>query len=97
MDFRVGLFGNPFSPSRLFFPFLSPTAGSVTGPSPIKLIRRMSCKDHLNRTRLKGFGGGVSKTITEVQRLSFVGYTGSESGSPHLWNLQNLHAVLVPP
>ena len=29
----------------------------------------------------------------EVQRVSFVGYTGSEGGSPRLWNLQNLHAV----
>ena len=30
---------------------------------------------------------------TEVQRVSFVGYTGREDGSPGLWNLQNLHAV----
>jgi len=30
---------------------------------------------------------------TEVQRVSFVGYTGGEGGSPRLWNLQNLHAV----
>ena len=30
---------------------------------------------------------------TEVQRISFVGYTGGEGGSPRLWNLQNLHAV----
>ena len=29
---------------------------------------------------------------TEVQRVSFVGYTGHEGGSPRLWNLQNLHA-----
>ena len=27
------------------------------------------------------------------QRVSLVGYTGGESGSPRLWNLQNLHAV----
>jgi len=31
--------------------------------------------------------------FTEVQRISFVGYTGGEGGSPRLWNLQNLHAV----
>ena len=31
---------------------------------------------------------------TEVQRVGFVGYTGGEGGSPRLWNLQNLHAVL---
>jgi len=30
---------------------------------------------------------------TEVQRVSFVGYTGDEGGSSRLWNLQNLHAV----
>jgi len=30
---------------------------------------------------------------TEVQSVSFVGYTGGEGGSPRLWNLQNLHAV----
>ena len=30
---------------------------------------------------------------TEVQRVSFVGYTGGEGGSLRLWNLQNLHAV----
>ena len=28
-----------------------------------------------------------------VQRVSFVGYTGGEGGSPRLRNLQNLHAV----
>ena len=30
---------------------------------------------------------------TEVQRVSFVGYTRGEDGSSGLWNLQNLHAV----
>ena len=30
---------------------------------------------------------------TEVQRVSFVGYTGGKDGSLGLWNLQNLHAV----
>jgi len=33
------------------------------------------------------------QTHTEVQRISFVGYTGGEGGSPSLWNLQNLRAV----
>jgi len=32
-------------------------------------------------------------SLTEVQRISFVGYTGGVGGSPGLWNLQNLHAV----
>ena len=31
---------------------------------------------------------------TEVQRISFVGYTGGVDGGPGLWNLQILHAVL---
>ena len=33
------------------------------------------------------------RTYTEVQRVSLVGYTGGEDGSPGLCNLQNLHAV----
>jgi len=36
---------------------------------------------------------GVVNSFTEVQRVSFVGCTGGEGGSPRLWNLQNLHAV----
>jgi len=32
---------------------------------------------------------------TEVQGISFVGYTGSEGSKPRLWNLQNL--CPVPP
>jgi len=36
------------------------------------------------------------ETFTEVQRVSFVGYTGGEGGSLHLWNLQNLHASVDP-
>lgn len=31
--------------------------------------------------------------ITEVQRVSFVCYTGGEGGRIRLWNLQSLHAV----
>jgi len=34
-----------------------------------------------------------ARCSTEVQRVSFVGYTGGEGGSLRLWNLQNLHAV----
>ena len=33
--------------------------------------------------------------LTEVQGISFVGYTGVGSGRPRLWNLQNL--CPVPP
>ena len=55
----------------------------------------MSAKEYSNR------GDAVlgeslrlsSASYTEVQRVSFVGYTGGEGGSPGLWNLQNLHAV----
>ena len=31
--------------------------------------------------------------ITEVRRVSFIGYTGGEGGSLRLWNLQSLHAL----
>ena len=37
----------------------------------------------------------LSSIHTEVQVISFVGYTGVEGGRPPLWNLQNL--CPVPP
>jgi len=36
-----------------------------------------------------------SRDTTEVQGISFVGYTGTVGGRPRLWNLQNL--CPVPP
>ena len=37
--------------------------------------------------------GTVGQDSTQVQRVSFVGYTEGGDGGPGLWNLQNLHAV----
>jgi len=45
------------------------------------------------RTLERGIIGKLGVRFTEVQRVSFVGYTGGEGGSLRLWNLQNLHAV----
>ena len=44
----------------------------------------MVCSSTFSTTKIR---------YTEVQRVSFVGYTGGEGGRYRLWNLQNLPAV----
>ena len=43
-----------------------------------------------NPPRARGRTCPIRSIHTEVQAISFVGYTGVEGGRPRLWNLQNL-------
>jgi len=68
------------------------TAVLVPSPTPLRVPRFGVW--HENIRHELGLSAKNPHLLAEVQRVSFVDYTGVRVGSPRLWNLQDLHAVL---